>query len=147
MEEAYKTPESNLSIETEQRPKSHWFWRLLFWIHIFVVPLLIVGIVFVEGLTFFDYIDLATFAPILTALYGLSFAKKVGGRRLWRAFSILYPLWAIFYNVVLAFVFKIPQYGEVAELDGWLILEVLFVLPICIALFFYASFFNRNENS
>lgn len=145
MDEAYKTPESNLTLEMEHQPRPHWFWRLYFWLHVGMAPLLVIGILLVDNLSLFDYLDLAISPPIFVALYGFAYAKKIGVQLFWRAFSIIYPLWMIFYFVIVGLVLKIPQYGEAVEVDGWLIIDPIFAVITSCALWLYASSFNSNE--
>jgi len=146
MEEIYRTPKSALTEPSTEKPKTHWFWRFFFWLHVAMSPIWAFGIAFMDGLTTLDYIDLLTFPPIVVALFGFVYTKKIGSKLFWRIFNFFYLVWVFFYSIIAALILKIPQYGEVIEIDGWFIIGPMFVIPTCIALWLYASSFADERN-
>lgn len=136
MNQIYKPPESKLIGENELPVKPHIFWRIFFWFHVVVTPLL-APIILDERLSLFDLIDFGVFIIIIVGLFGYSYSKKILSRGIWMGIAIIYPFWFLFYEFVLPFVFNLPLYGEFVEFDAWLLLSLLFGIPSGLAFFFY----------
>lgn len=132
----YRAPESELG-DGKVLIIPHRFWKFFFWVSVLISALIPLMLMTIDNLNIFDYADLFVFFVGVASLYGYVFSRKLGRRVLWRTFSFIYPLWAIFYGVVIAFVLNIPQYGDPAVVDLWLVIDPLFVIPTSIAIYLY----------
>ena len=137
MNDIYQTPKSELTNDSGIVIKPHGFWKVFFWIHVVLSPLLILMIFTTENISGFDYFDLLTFPFVLAVLFGYVFSKKIGFRIIWKVSCIIYPLWYVFYEIIAPFFLNLPQYGELATFDAYFIVSPLFAIPTCYALYLY----------
>jgi len=136
MEDIYKTPESEVGEDEKVRP--HGFWRVFFWVHLVILPILLVMPFFVENLSVYDYIDLGTFIGEIVMLFGYAYSKRIFRASFWKAYLIFYVGWVVAYGFVMPFGFDIPQYGEQTTLDIWFALDPIFYILSISALYFYS---------
>ncbi|MGL6160177.1 hypothetical protein [Microbulbifer sp.] len=138
MDDIYKAPSSDLEENTDAKFSPHGFWKLFFWIHVVLTPLVLLVVIFEENISVYDYIDLSVFLFNLVVLFGYAFSKKIGGRRFWKGFCFAYIAWVIFYEMVAPFLLDIAQYGDPPTFDMYFVLVPLFTIPTACVIYLYA---------
>lgn len=136
MDNAYKPPESNLKLDTENINEPHYLWKIFFWVYAPLTLISVILLLFIENLSIFDYLDMVIYTIAALGLFGYSFSKALFTQKIWGMFFYLFILWFIFYEVIAPFVLNIPQYGEPAVLDIWLLVYIL-EIPIIACLYLY----------
>ena len=137
MNNIYKAPDSNLSRDDEAEQKPNIAWKIFFWLFTPLMLITIFGILFIENLNALDYIDVFIFLLTLLGLYGYAFSKKIATRAVWKVVFYTFIIWSVFYEAISPFILNIPQYGVAAEIDMWLLLNIIY-LPLFISLYFYS---------
>lgn len=138
MSNLYKPPESEILSEADKKNKPHGFWTVYFWFNVLLTPLVILTIFLIEGLNALDYIDSATLLFILPGLYGYTFSKRILSQLVWKTTCYMYPVWFIFYGIIVPFLLNIPQYGTPTALDGEFWFSLILGIPTCILFYLYA---------
>lgn len=138
MNEFYKTPKSDLINPKATYAKPHILWKFYFWFNIALALILVLALFVLETVGTLDWVDMFTFPLTLIALHGYAYSKKYANQKAWRMFYSTYLLWAIFYNVIAAYVLKIPQFGDIPTLDLWVTLNVLITGIPLLAIYRYA---------
>lgn len=136
MNDIYKPPKSDLTVDENEIVRPHGFWKVFFWINMAFVPLIILGVFFIlDDLEPLDFIDLIIFGFTLVGLYSYAFWKIVLTETFWRIFAIGYPLWFVFYEILGSTLIEMNHYGEPATIDGYILVSLLFFLPLSYALY------------
>ena len=123
----YSPPESQLDDGSNELQKSI-FWRIYFWFHIALIPLLLWWLSFIKPeVSILDFIDLLLFPIIVVALYSYTYSKKILPFKIYFWFFYFYILWVIFYDFIAPLVLKVPSYGEVVTFDIWYLLYITYI--------------------
>ncbi|MDF3032112.1 MAG: hypothetical protein K0R03_2670 [Moraxellaceae bacterium] len=137
MTNPYLPPGSEITApETSQAGR---FWKVFFWFHVALLPLLVIGVgMMVNSLSVFDALDLLTFPVILLGLYGYAYGKAFSRQGFWKAVAYAYPVWVVFYEVVVPFGFGLDSYGEPPSLGADLPLALVIAAITAVAFYRYA---------
>lgn len=136
MENPYVTPRSNLALEAVKKPAKR-FWKVVFWLHVALTPLVVIGVAAIPTLSVLDKIDAATLVPILLVLYGYSHDKAFFRQPAWQVAALAYPLWFITFELVLPLGFGVSNYGQPVEMGPMLMVSVVMGTLTTLAFWLY----------
>lgn len=139
----YQTPESDLTTEEAQLPKTLW-WKIFFFLNAILMLLVIVSIVFLDEMTFglWESIDMATSLIVTVSLFGLAFNKTIGKQVFWQYFFYAYLVLSIAFFLLFP-VLGIDLYGQTQEFDGAFAIGLVFGFLYVWASYVYA--YKRNQ--
>ena len=114
----YQAPDSDLSVDTVQMPKTIW-WKVFFFFSCLLTLLVIAGIVFAETIpaSLLEFLDFTISIIGFVGLFGLAFNRAIGRQNFWKYF--------FYFNIlvsIVVFVFfpiaGIEMYGQPVELNA-----------------------------
>ena len=114
------------------------FWKIYFWL---IIVLLIFGY-WSEGIGgIWGVIDLVISIGSLIGLFLYAYRKIFLSSLVWKAYFFLYVFWDFTYNLIIQ-----PRVAG-KEFDPISLIGLLFVAPICIALYLYGFRFLKEKES
>lgn len=138
----YQTPDSDLSTQTAQMPKTIW-WKIFFFLYTFLVVIGLGTMAYTGELKIavLETIDLILSVIALVGLFGLAFNKVIGKQSFWKYFFYLNLVVIVITGLIFP-VFGIEMYGQVSEFNIEFAIGLLFAAPIVWASYLYA--FKRS---
>ena len=119
--------------------KNSIFWKIFFFMTAALMVLAMLGMAVMEdsSLSFFDYIDFILSIISVFGLFGFAFYKSIGSIVFWRYFFYVVLIETIIYSLVFP-IFGVEQYGQVFEINIWLLFQVIYTFFFLYAMHSYA---------
>lgn len=135
-ENPYQPPKTSIG-NVGGKPKNSIWWKAFFWLTLVLMLLSAISLPFIDGLNLFDYADFMLSVVSVVGLYGFCFYRRLGNVVFWRYFFYVVLVESIIFSIVLP-IMEIPRYGEVADVTGWYIFEIVYTSLLLWAIYRYA---------